>query len=305
MDCRRIEIGDASIAYEEHGEGLPLLAIHGFYPDRRLMTGALEPLFDRDGRARVPPSAGCGRPEGGPTRHAYRRIYPDLPFMGESGDPGSVRTSDDMLRVLAGFIRALVPEGPFLVAGESYGGYLARGLAREFRDRLAGLLFVCPAVVARSADRDLPAPGPLRIEPGYAEGVDPAEREGFESFTVVRDPYTWRRSRAEVLSGVGAARAERLEELRAEGYAFSFDGLGQSGEPFDPLFEAPVLFLLGRHDGSVGWRDALRLADRYPRATFTILDMAGHNLQIEQAGVFGALVGEWLGRAEDGCGRLP
>lgn len=89
---RRIEIEGANIAYEEHGTGFPLLAIHGFYPDRRVMAGALEPLFDEEDRAAIPPSAGCGRPCGGHTRRTYRRIYLDLPFMGESGNPGTVRT---------------------------------------------------------------------------------------------------------------------------------------------------------------------------------------------------------------------
>lgn len=299
---RRIEIEGASIAYEEHGTGFPILAIHGFYPDRRLLTGALEPLFDEADRAVIPPSAGCGRPGGARTRRTYRRIYPDLPFMGESGNPETVRTSDDMLRIVDRFARALIPEGPFLVAGESYGGYLARGLSRAFGERIEGFLLICPMIVANASSRDLPGSSVFRTEPGYAEGAPPEAVQGFESFTVIRDSYTWARACAEVSSGVDCARADSLERLRAEGYAFSFDRLGaieDDAEPFDPLFEGPALFLLGRQDASVGWRDALRLTERYPRGTYAILDLAGHNLQIEQAGLFGALAGEWLGRCED------
>ena len=48
----------------EHGSGLPLLALHGFPVDHRLMTGCLEPVF---------------RPD-----DAIRRIYPDLPGLGAS-----------------------------------------------------------------------------------------------------------------------------------------------------------------------------------------------------------------------------
>jgi pimeloyl-ACP methyl ester carboxylesterase len=302
MSSRKIELEGVDIAYEEHGDGFPLLAIHGFYPDRRLMTGALEPLYDLEGRARVPPSAACGRPEGGRTRHTYRRIYLDLPFMGGSGDPASVRTSDDMLRVVSAFVQAVLPPGPFLVAGESYGGYLARGLAREYGSRVAGLLLLCPMIVAKTADRALPASTATRVETGFDAGADPADAEGFASFSVVRDRYTWARSFTEVMPGVRLARAESLERLRERGYAFTFDRLGASGwdtEPFDPLFERPVLFALGRQDASTGWRDALRLSECYPRAAYAVLDMAGHNLQIEQAGLFSALVGEWLGRCED------
>jgi len=56
--------------------------------------------------------------------------------------------------------------------------------------------------------------------------------------------------------------------------------------------------VLGRQDASVGWRDALRLAERYPRASFHVVDAAGHNLQVEQAGLFGAAFGGWLGEVE-------
>lgn len=302
MVGRNIEVEGTTIAYEEAGQGFPLVAIHGFYPDRRLMTGAFEPLFDAEGRAPVPPSAGAGQPTGGRTARTYRRIYPDLPFMGESSNPAQVRTSDDLLRVVEAFIRAVVPEGPFLLAGESYGGYLARGLCRTFGSRVEGLMLLCPLIVARTEHRDVPEHRALRVVPGYDGGASAEEKEGFDSVAVIRDAYTWRRAATEVMSGVNAARSEALEALRTRGYTFSFDGLGpaaEGGEPFDEPYDRPTLFLLGRQDASVGWKDALRLADRYPRATYAVLDMAGHNAQIEQAGLLGALTGEWLSRCED------
>lgn len=302
MGVRNIEVEGAMIAYEEVGQGFPLVAIHGFYPDRRLMTGALESLFDAEGRAPVPPSAGAGRAAGGRTARTYRRIYPDLPFMGASSNPAHVRTSDDLLRVVEAFIRALVPEGSFLLVGESYGGYLARGLRRTFGARVEGLLLLCPLIVARTSDRDVPEHRALRIVPDYDGGAPAEEKEGFDSVAVIRDPYTWRRAAAEVTPGVATARSEALEALRARGYTFSFDSLGpaaEGGEPFDEPYDRPALFVLGRQDASVGWRDAFRLADRYPRATYVVLDMAGHNAQIEQAGLLDALAGEWLARCED------
>ncbi|MET8349477.1 MULTISPECIES: hypothetical protein [unclassified Micromonospora] len=38
------------------------------------------------------------------------------------------------------------------------------------------------------------------------------------------------------------------------------------------------------------------LLPHYPRATFAVLDVAGHNLQIEQPRLFDALMHEWLDR---------
>lgn len=70
--------------------------------------------------------------------------------------------------------------------------------------------------------------------------------------------------------------------------------------PFDALLEAPTSFVLGRQDASVGWRDPLRLAPRYPRTSFHVVDGAGHNLQIEKPAIFAAAFCEWLAACETG-----
>src|SRR5665647_3581514 len=68
------------VAVEIHGTGTPLLLIHGWGVDRRLMTGCMEPLFDDDA--------------------PWLRIYPDLPGMGGTpGDP-AIDGSDAVLGLL-------------------------------------------------------------------------------------------------------------------------------------------------------------------------------------------------------------
>jgi pimeloyl-ACP methyl ester carboxylesterase len=59
------------------------------------------------------------------------------------------------------------------------------------------------------------------------------------------------------------------------------------------------LFLTGRFDHWCGYRDAYQILDNYPRATFAVLDRAGHGLTIEQNILFRALVSEWLDRVEE------
>jgi pimeloyl-ACP methyl ester carboxylesterase len=49
-----------------------------------------------------------------------------------------------------------------------------------------------------------------------------------------------------------------------------------------------------------GYADQYALLPHYPRATFAVLDVAGHNLQIEQPVLFDALVNEWLDRVREG-----
>src|SRR5688572_11167860 len=109
--------------HETHGSGFPILALHGWTPDHRLMLGCLEPLFE--------------------TRPGYRRLYPDLPAMGKSPANG-VKSSDDMLAALEELVEAEIGAEPFLLVGESYGGYLARALAHRRPGQVRGLALICP-----------------------------------------------------------------------------------------------------------------------------------------------------------------
>jgi pimeloyl-ACP methyl ester carboxylesterase len=42
-------VNGMDVNYEIHGEGKPILVIHGWSPDLRLVKGRMEPLFEPDG----------------------------------------------------------------------------------------------------------------------------------------------------------------------------------------------------------------------------------------------------------------
>ncbi|MFN2151300.1 MAG: alpha/beta fold hydrolase, partial [Anaerolineales bacterium] len=75
---------------------------------------------------------------------------------------------------------------------------------------------------------------------------------------------------------------------------YSFD-IDNNSAPF----EKPTLILMGRQDSHVSYRDGWDILESYPRATFAILDRAGHALGVEQKGLFQALITEWLDRVEE------
>jgi pimeloyl-ACP methyl ester carboxylesterase len=77
-------------------------------------------------------------------------------------------------------------------------------------------------------------------------------------------------------------------------YSFSFD----VDNPEKAKFEKPVLLLAGRQDAVTGYRDTWSILEHYPRASYAVLDAAGHHLQIEQPELFSRLVSEWIARAE-------
>lgn len=80
-----------------------------------------------------------------------------------------------------------------------------------------------------------------------------------------------------------------------DNYSFSFD----VDEIISGLnYDRPSLFMCGKQDDCVGYEDLWELLKSYNRATFAVLDVAGHNLQIEQVSVFNELVSNWLMRTE-------
>jgi len=56
--------------------------------------------------------------------------------------------------------------------------------------------------------------------------------------------------------------------------------------------------LAGRQDHILGYEDMLALLPRCPRALCSVLDGAGHNLQIEQRALVKTLFADWLRRME-------
>ena len=84
---------------------------------------------------------------------------------------------------------------------------------------------------------------------------------------------------------------EYLSSLSGQNRIFSYErDLNKS------VFSNPALIAVGRQDSVVGYEDAFSLSSKYPRATITVIDAAGHGLFIEQNSVFVQLVQNWIER---------
>ena len=81
----------------EHGNGLPVLVLHGAGVDHRETEACFEPAL-----AEVP---------------GLRRIYPDLPGTGRTPAPETVRSADDVLGVLPAFADEVAAGGAPAYAG--------------------------------------------------------------------------------------------------------------------------------------------------------------------------------------------
>jgi pimeloyl-ACP methyl ester carboxylesterase len=225
-------------------------------------------------------------------RQGWERIYPDLPGMGKTEGPEWLVSQDQVLDVLVEFIGRVIPSERFTVAGLSYGGLLAQGLVHRHADRMDGLLLLAPSMGPEET-RDLPSHYVLHREPINFEEVAEENVTGFKNMAVVQTQEHFEAWKRDIIPGVKAADDEFLGRLR-KNYAFSFD-IAALSEPFTK----PALFLHGRQDNVCGYRDAWKVLESYPRATYAVLDRAGHSLQMEQPVLFEGLTGEWLDRVEE------
>ncbi|MFX1584659.1 MAG: alpha/beta fold hydrolase [Promethearchaeota archaeon] len=265
------ELENIKLYYEILGKGIPILMIHGFMPDHRVLKGCMEPIFQN--------------------RTGFKRIYFDLPGMGKTEGKELIQSSDEIFEIIIKFIKNIIPNEKFLIIGQSYGGYLTRGLLHKYYDEILGICLICPLIKPNLKDRDLPELTPIVKNPTLIKKLDPQNRGEFEESAIIQSEYVWKRFKDEVLSGLKIADIKFLEKIYPNKYELSFDV-----DKLTIKFDRPTLFLLGRQDNSVGYRNALKIIENFPRASYIVLDKAGHLLQIEQKEIFNISVNEWLDR---------
>ena len=271
-----VAVENIPVFTEVIGKGKAIISIHGFAPDHRLMKACMEPIFTR--------------------RNGYRRIYFDLPGMGMTPAAKHIHNSDDMLHFVLEVIEQLCPEEEFILAGEAYGAYLARGIVEKIPQRVLGLMLLCPLILPAHAERNLPEHVVLERHEAALAAYPEDIRNEIDALCVIQTLEMLYRTQEEILPALQIADYEFLENFQANGFAFSYnvDQRMQNAAPYD----RPTLFLTGRQDSSTGYQDAWKILENFPHASFAVLDRAGHNLQIEQPTLFNTLTLEWLDRIE-------
>jgi pimeloyl-ACP methyl ester carboxylesterase len=228
-------------------------------------------------------------------REGWLRIYPDLPGVGTTRGADRIASQDQMLQVVLAFIDRVIRDQSFTLVGHSYAGYLARGIVHHRSQAVNGLFLLVPWIVYDWKERTVPAKMTLVHDPDLLAQLEPDGAERFAYAAVVQSQEHWARYRSEWLPGLEAYDRRFFDRL-LEHPPFSFDA--EADAPAE-LFLKPTLILAGRQDHISGYRDAWNILENYPRATYAVLDRAGHRVQMEQDGLFNALVNEWLDRVQE------
>ena len=122
-----MNLSPVELAYEEMGQGIPVLLVHGYPLDHTIWIPVAEGL-----------------------KQDARVILPDLRGFGKSPDSNEIYT----MRLLAEDLHALINRlglGRVILVGHSMAGYSALSFAHSYPEELLGL-----GLVATQADPDLP-----------------------------------------------------------------------------------------------------------------------------------------------------
>jgi len=254
----------------EIGSGTPVVLLHGFGLDHRSLL-PLDPTFERTGR--------------------WRRLYLDLP--GATGSPAKeISSSQEVADAVAGEIRERLGEEPFAVLGNSFGGMIARHVAHELRPQVLGLATVAGVFIAPRDERAVPPRTVLRREP-LIEPLLGASLDQYREDAVVESTVDAEAFLRYLRPGLDGADQTALTRIAAN-YALDREPEDAHPEPF----VQPTLHITGRQDDVVGYTDAWTRIGHYPRASFAVLDAAGHNIILEQATLCAALLTNWLTRIQ-------
>src|SRR5205085_3914267 len=153
-----IRVGQVAVHYVAHGTGRPVLVLHGTGVDHREAEACFEQVLDG--------VAGLWR------------IYPDLPGMGRTLAPETLRSADDVLDTLLTFADEVTGGTGYLLVGHSAGAYYAQAMAARRPAQVAGLALVCPLLPGL---RDVPE---HRVVAGSGEIGD----DVFRSYFVMQTP---------------------------------------------------------------------------------------------------------------------
>jgi pimeloyl-ACP methyl ester carboxylesterase len=260
------QLDNLTVHYEVLGTGRPFITISGIPGDHHIIESWLEPIFEK--------------------RSGWQRFYFDLPGTGRTSGEG-ITTIDQVLDSVCEFIDAVIPGQRFTLLGLSAGGYLARGVAIRKAELIDGLGLLVPWL-SEHEDQELPSPVTLFKDTEALAQLTPEDAEQLTGLAVVQDQKVvdWYR---EVV--IPARQPLNRSMIENRTYSLNLEVLSKS-------FEKPTLILTGRQDTHVGYRDGWDILEKYPRATFAVLDRAGHALGVEQESLFQALVHEWLDRVE-------
>jgi len=254
----KIEVNEIELNFDDQGEGIPLILLHGFPFDRNLWYDQVQALNDH-----------C------------RVITPDLRGFGESKAPESPVSMSQYAADIITLMDLLKIEQA-IVGGLSMGGYIALAIAEQYPERLLGLI-----LSNTKATKDTAAQRQNRYNTSEKTNYDGTEflvKDLLEKVlceaTLSEKPdvveYTqqmMRRQSGEAVRSALAGMAERKDR-----------------EFILSEIEVPVLVIAGKKDTLIPVFDSKMMVREMPHAHLEIIEDSGHLSNLEQPELYNKIL---------------
>lgn len=264
----QVNILDQTIYYTIEGEGLPIVILHGLFHDSLTMESALE--------------------ETSIQLKGFKRIYIDMPGMGQSPKHNLSNNSNTMLDLIVQLIRSIISTHPFIIMGYSYGGYIARGIAKKLSKQVIGEILICPVVIPDQTQRTIAPITNREIDGTFLSSLNESKANSLLNNMVIINNRTYHRIEADFFRARALGNTQFLQELFKYGYASSFIDEDTS------IHNHKTLVFLGYQDNVVGYTDMIQKLEYYPKATVNLLTNASHSFFLEQPTQFEYILNSWL-----------
>jgi 3-oxoadipate enol-lactonase len=256
-----VEIGTRRIAYDDAGDGKPVLFVHGFPHHRKLWAPQLRALAGQS-----------------------RAIALDLPGFGESDMPERF-TIDAWAEGLVRFLDALEIERA-VIAGLSMGGYITLAFWRLHRERVRALVL---ADTRAGADTE-------EGKQKRRETIELARREGPVAVARAILPGMVGKSTREREPAVVAMMRAMLESASVDSIVGASEAMMNRADATAllPTIDVPTLIIVGEEDVLTQPKEARAMHSAVRGSRLEIIPGAGHLSNVERPAAFNHVVSEFI-----------
>ncbi|MDQ3698443.1 MAG: alpha/beta hydrolase [Gemmatimonadota bacterium] len=263
----RAKVNGITLAYDDVGDGIPVLFVHGFPLNRRMWA-----------------------PQCGVLSGAFRCILPDLRAFGES-DVAPPFSIDQYADDLAGLLDTLAVDERVVVIGLSLGGYVAFAFWRRHREKVRALIL---------CDTRAGADAPEALEK-RRQTIRLARERGSAAVADVlvggMVGATTRERRSEIVEHLRAMMAAAPVE-GIVGASEAMMGRPDSA-PLLPAIDVPTLVVVGEEDSLTPPLEAAAMRAAIPGSRIEVIPGAGHVSNMERPAAFNHALSDFLAVLSD------
>ncbi len=256
-------VNGQQVSYQEAGQGVPLVLIHGYPLSASMWAPQLRGLAD-----------------------VGQMVAPDL-----WGFADSAPVADATMGTYADEVRALMDEREMnraVICGLSMGGYITFEFCRRYEDRVAGVILANTKATPDTAEG----------KAGRDQSAELARTKGVKAIIAAMlpkllAPQTYQRNNALVLEVQGI-----MSQSTVEGIVSALRAMRDRPDstPLLPWIDRPALVIGGADDQLFPRAELDRMVEGLRDAKLVFLPDAGHLSNLEQPDLFNNAVREFLKR---------